>query len=155
MESKAVAIEFKDTFALKVRRLWCRLTTKRQPSRLIAHAEAEMRRAGLYDADSDYAGMIPEAVMKLVRVHASEGHSGFSHGLTLQVFNRVVNFKTLTPITDDPAEWMDVNDGRGPDKPVWQNCRDSALFSNDGGKTYYSVDDKDRALKTSAPATKA
>ena len=122
-------------------------------SNLEKHAEEEMRRAGLYDADSDYGGMIPEAVMKMVRALASEGHSGGSHALTMQIFNRVANFKTLTPITNDPTEWVNVADARQPDgetKPIFQNRRDCSLFSNDGGKTYYSVNDKDRTLKTAA-----
>ena len=73
-------------------------------SDLEAYAEAEMRRAGLYDKDADYAGMIPEAVMKLVKTHTAERHSGASHWLTLQVFNKVINYKPLTPLTDNPAE---------------------------------------------------
>lgn len=114
-------------------------------SNLEKHAEREMRRAGLYDADSDYGGMIPEAVMKLVRVHAAEGHSGGSHNLVMQIFNRVANFKTLTPITNSPDEWHEV----GTD--IWQNTRDSSFFSTDGGKTGYSIDDKERSIKTFAP----
>lgn len=119
-------------------------------SNLIRHAEEEMRRAGLYDKDSDYGGMIPEAVMKLVRALASEGHSGGSHAITMAIFNQVANFKTLTPITSDPTEWNNVADERQPGggkKPIFQNRRDPAMFSNDGGKTYYSVDDKDRKIK--------
>jgi hypothetical protein len=120
-------------------------------SNLLKHAEEEMRRAGLYDKDSDYGGMIPEAVMKLMRPFAEEGHSGMSASLTLEIFGRLARFKTLTPITNDPAEWMEVSEYMGPsEKGVWQNRRDSSFFSNDGGKTYYSVDDKDRILKTAS-----
>lgn len=110
-------------------------------SNLEAHAEAEMRRAGLYDKDADYAGMIPEAVMKLVKVHAAEGHSGASHWLTLQVFNKVINFKPLTPLTDNPAEWMQLGPDLMPDQ-TWQSCRQSSCFSKDGGKTWYDIDEK-------------
>lgn len=110
-------------------------------SNLEKHAEEEMRRAGLYDKDADYGGMIPEAVMKLVKAHASEGHSGGSHWLTMQIFNKVINFQTLTPLTDDPDEWMQL----GPDmmpKQTWQNRRQGSCFSEDGGKTYHDIDEK-------------
>lgn len=121
-------------------------------SLLIAHAEEEMRRAGLYDKDADYGGMIPDAVMKLVRALAEDGHSGGSHWLTLQIFNKVANFKTLTPITDDPTEWGSVAEYYSKDHPaVWQSRRDPTLFSGDGGKTYYSVDDPERKLVTAVP----
>ena len=123
---------------------------------LEAHAEKELRLAGLFEPDSDYGGAIGEAVMKLVRVFASEGHSGGSAQLTLAAFERVARFKSLTPITDDPAEWMDVTDmGADGSPPLWQNRRQSSCFSNDGGKTYYDVDAGDgRAVKPTAAASK-
>lgn len=113
-------------------------------SNLVRHAEQELRFAGLYGKDSDYDGMIAEAVMKLVKVHAEEGHSGMSHSLTLEVFNRVVRFKTLTPITNLNDEWMKVGKDMMPEgaKTCWQNKRTSSLFSHDGGKTYYDLDEK-------------
>jgi hypothetical protein len=109
-------------------------------SNLVEHAEREMKLAGLYDKDADYGGMIPEAVMALVRVHAEQGHSGMSHGLTMQIFNRVINFKTLTPITSNPDDWNDVAAASG--KPMWQNLRQPSIFSEDGGKTWYDINDK-------------
>lgn len=112
-------------------------------SNLVKHAEEEMRRAGLYDKYSDYGDLIPRAVMALVETHAAQRHSGGSHGLALDIFNRVVNFKTLTPITNDPTEWVDVAHYAGPKgEPLWQNRRDCRLFSHDGGKTHWNVDDK-------------
>jgi hypothetical protein len=100
-------------------------------SNLIRHAEEEMRRAGLYDADADYDGMIPEAVMKLMRPFAEEGHSGMSASITLEIFNRLARFKTLAPITNDPSEWMEVSEYGGlGTKSVHQNRRDGSLFSN-------------------------
>lgn len=117
-------------------------------SNLIEHAEREMRLAGLYDKGADYGGMLPDAVMALVKAHSQEGHSGMSHAITLRIFNLVINFKTLGPITNNPDEWMDVSEIGGPNgKPGWQNRRDPSLFSNDSGKTYYSVDDKERKIQ--------
>lgn len=110
---------------------------------LVEHAEREMRLAGLYDKDSDYGGMIPEAVLSLVRAHSKEGHSGGSHWLTLQIFNKVVNYKTLTPITSNPEEWF-KHDYQVAGKDSWQNIRQSSVFSQDGGKTWYDIDDPEK-----------
>lgn len=104
-------------------------------SRMESHAEVELRKAGLYDADADYGGAIAEAVMKLVRAHASEEHSGGSHHMTLSIFNKVINFKTLSPITSSPDEWTEVAED------LWQNRRQSSTFSKDGGKTWYDLDE--------------
>ena len=123
-------------------------------SKLVSHAEFEMKRVGLDKPDSDYDGMLYDAVLRLVKCFADDGHSGFSAMQTLKIFMRVAQFKTLSPITNDPSEWSDVSDMGGPDgKPVFQNRRDSACFSNDGGKTYYSVDDEKREVKVAQEAT--
>lgn len=112
-------------------------------SNLIKHAEREMRLAGLYDKDADYDGMIPEAVMALVETHSKQGHSGDSSWVTLSIFNKVINYKTLSPITSDPSEWMHVGDD--PDgTPVYQSNREPATFSQDGGKTWYNIDDPEK-----------
>lgn len=112
-------------------------------SKLIEHADREMRLAGLYNGDSDYAGMIPDAVMALVEAHSKQDHSGGSHGLTLEIFNRVINFKTLTPIGSTPDEWF-KHDYQTAGRDCWQNIRQSSVFSQDGGKTWYDIDDPEK-----------
>ena len=112
-------------------------------SNLVKHAEYEMRKAGLYDGDADYAGMIPEAVMALVKAHSEQGHSGGSHYLVLEIFNKVVNYKTLTPISSDPDEWC-KHDYQAGGHSCWQNTRQSSCFSQDGGQTWYDIDDPDK-----------
>lgn len=110
-------------------------------SNLLKHAEFEMRKAGLYNADSVYGGMIPEAVLALVKAHSEQGHSGGSHYTVLGIFNIVANFKTLTPITSSPDEWF-KHDYQTAGKDCWQNIRQSSIFSQDGGKTWYDIDDR-------------
>ena len=113
---------------------------------LVEHAKEEMRRAGLYDADSDYNGMIAEAVEELVTKFAAQGHSGFSAQLTLAVFDKVARFDTLTPLTSDPAEWMEVESGK-----MWQSRRKHSTFSTDGGRTWYDLNDKPSGVAIDAP----
>jgi len=105
-------------------------------------AKKELQLAGLFDKDSDYDGMIGEAVMDLIQKFADQGHSGFSAGLTTSIFNKLAEYKPLTELTDNPEEWMDVNDARSPDhKPDWQSKRCPTCFSTDEGKTYYDLDE--------------
>jgi hypothetical protein len=114
---------------------------------LVDHADFEMKRAGLFDKDSDYGGMLGKAVLELVKLFAKQGHSGFSAMLTLDVFDKVAKFKTLTPITSDPDEWFDVRENIGGDEPLWQSKRNPAMFSNDGGKTWYDIDEPEKKMK--------
>jgi hypothetical protein len=104
-------------------------------SNLVAHAQRELMLAGLFDSDADYDGEVGSLVLELVKTFSSFGHSGGSAMLTLSLFERLVQFKTLAPITNNPDEWIEV----GPE--VWQNCRQGSVFSVDAGKTFYDIDE--------------
>jgi len=104
-------------------------------SNLTEHAELELKLAGLHEPDADYEGAIYTAVMELVEVFSKQGHSGFSASMVLDIFNKVASFKNLEPIGTTQDEWVEVSEG------LWQNKRNSELFSKDGGKTWYNVND--------------
>lgn len=106
---------------------------------LVDFAEKELKLAGLFDADSDYDGMIGPAALDIVKVFAEQGHSGYSAALVTSIVEKLMRWQPLTPITSDPDEWMDLS---GHEMPMWQNRRDCAAFSRDGGKTWYHLDDE-------------
>ena len=95
-------------------------------------ARSELRRAGLFDKDSDYGGMLAEAVMRLIEVFADEGHSGFSASMATSLFERLSRFEPITPLTGEEGEWNEV----GPD--MWQNRRCSHVFKEADGHAYDS-----------------
>jgi hypothetical protein len=109
---------------------------------LTDHARAELKAAGLFDKDSDYDGMLGDAVMELVEKFADQGHSGFSAHLTLDIFATVAAYKPLGPITTRSEEWMHIADDVAGQPNLWQNTRRSSSFSTDGGKTFYDIDDR-------------
>lgn len=96
-------------------------------SNLEQFAKEELTRAGLFDEDSDYGGMLGHAVMKMVKVFADEGHSGFSASMAVAAFSKLVRFEPLTPLTGDDDEWGEVDDG------VFQNIRCSHVFKDKTG----------------------
>ena len=108
---------------------------------LVDHALEELHRAGLFDEDSDYGGMLGDAVVDLIKVFAEQGHSGMSAAMVSALFDKLSRFQTLTPITANPDEWNDVSDMCG--EPFWQNKRDATYFSEDGGETWWNLDDDD------------
>lgn len=110
-------------------------------SALVVHAESELRRAGLFDPNSDYNGDIGYSVLHLVKEFARQGHSGASAAMTSTLFNELVHFNAIAPLTDNPDEWMEVADG------IWQSNRQADAFSKDGGKTYYLVDNAHEVFK--------
>ncbi len=97
---------------------------------IVTFARTELERAGYFDADSDYGGMIGPAVLKMVEEFAEEGHSGFSAALASRLFTRLVAFKPLTPLTGADDEWTEVSDG------MWQNKRCPTVFKRADGAAY-------------------
>lgn len=95
-------------------------------SNLELHAKKEMEIAGLFDKDSDYGGLLGEAVMKMVKVFADEGHSGFSANMAITIFEKVARFEPLTPLTGADDEWNEVGHG------IFQNNRCSHVFKENG-----------------------
>lgn len=101
---------------------------------LIQHAKSELEIAGMFGPESAYGGMIGEAVMELVELFAKQGHSGMSASLTLALFKKVADYKTLTPITGQDDEWTEVSFDEG----LYQNKRLSSVFKKGkDGKPYY------------------
>lgn len=115
-----------------------------EESPLIEHAKSELQRVGLMLPDSDYDGMLGKAALELIETFASQGHSGMSAQVVAGLFSTLVQFKPLSPLTNDPDEWMQVHEGMldPAEPPLWQNKRDPAAFSNDGGGSYYLVNEK-------------
>lgn len=77
-------------------------------SNLVDHARRELKIAGLFDKDSDYGGMLGDAIMKMVEQFADEGHSGFSAMMAISAFQKVAAFEPLTPLTGSDDEWGEV-----------------------------------------------
>ena len=102
----------------------------KQKGNMERYAENELRAAGLYDEDSDYSGMLAEAVMELVKVFSDQGHSGFSAHRTIQLFSKVAAFEPLIPLQGTDDEWNECGSG------VFQNKRCSHVFKNKDGQAY-------------------
>lgn len=110
-------------------------------SSFVTWARSEIERAGLFDQDSDYEGMLGTEVMRMVETFSAAGHSGFSAQLAASIFARLSAWKPLTPITDAPDEWMHIDEDMAGEPNLWQSRRQPSLFSHDGGKTYYDLDE--------------
>lgn len=93
-------------------------------SNLVNHAKEELERLG---NDSDFN----DGIIRIVQAFADMGHSGGSASYATPLINNLLQFKNLTPLTDDPSEWMHVGDD------MWQNRRNSEAFSNDRGVTHW------------------
>lgn len=100
-------------------------------SNLVEHAKRELT---LIDNDEEFNN----SIIKAVEGFASYGHSGGSAGAGIHILYDLLNFKNLSPLTDDLKEWIQhTEDVVGVEGGVWQSRRNSEAFSNDRGKNYY------------------
>ena len=84
-----------------------------------------------------------EGYLNVIQAFADMGHSGGSAFVAIPVINRLLQFKNLKPLTDNPDEWQHhTEEVYGAPGGVWQNRRNPEAFSSDGGKTYYILSEK-------------
>lgn len=93
-------------------------------SNLVDHARRELEILGCTEEDI-------LDIEKVIRAFADIGTSGSQASWMIPIINKLLMFQPLTPLTDEPDEWVEV----GPN--VWQNSRNSEAFSEDNGRTYY------------------
>lgn len=112
---------------------------KREPdSNLYRYAKTELERAGLFDEDSDYGGMLGDAALEIVALFAKQGHSGFSAEMTTSIVSKLMRHEPLTPLTFERDEWTEILPG------TWQNRRKFSVFSDDNLATWYDLDEPGR-----------
>lgn len=93
---------------------------------LSQYAKAELRAAGLFDPDADFDGAVATNVVALIETFAGYGHSGASAEQTVAIFERLVHYLPLTPLTGEEDEWVRVDDN------IEQNKRCPRIFRNGG-----------------------
>jgi hypothetical protein len=128
-----------------------RIQERDDDSNLIAYAKSELQRAGMFDNDSDYGGMLGDAALDIVKVFSRQGHSGYSAAMTTAIVEKLMRFEPLTPLTYAEDEWNDVGDLSST--TLWQNKRKSTVFSEDHGLTYYDINEEDRPIHQGRAAT--
>lgn len=105
-------------------------------SNLVNHARRELQLVGEDEVTI-------EGYLGVIQAFADMGHSGGSASVAIPVITELLQFKNLTPLTDDPEEWMHVAEEMWGEKDgVYQNRRNGEAFSYDKGKTYYLLSDE-------------
>ncbi len=95
----------------------------------IKHAKREFEILG-WPGDCETQAMICDNIIDLLKVVSNQGHSGSSLPYLVSLFDKLVKFDPISPLTGDDSEWNEVGDG------LYQNKRDSAVFK-EHGKAYW------------------
>jgi len=104
------------------------------------HAREEFRAAGWMDENGDIKdemqAMICANVLDLLNVFAEQGHSGSSGAYAINMFDRLVEFKCIAPLTGEDWEWNDTGHN------VYQNRRCSSVFKDKETGECHDIDGK-------------
>ena len=100
-------------------------------SNILAHANVELDRIGMTEDSADEMNRaMRKHILHMMKEFAEEGHSGFSASYAISILTRLMDFKPLSPLTGDDAEWNEVGEGH------YQNKRRSSVFKSADGSCY-------------------
>ena len=72
-------------------------------------------------------------ILELLETFAKQDHSSFSANYILNIFNKLVKFKPLSPLTGEDDEWIEVYNDEN--EIAYQNKRCSSVFKTIDTKT--------------------
>lgn len=105
-------------------------------SSLYKHANRELEFAGYFDGD-EMNKMMANHVLELVKVFATQGHSGLSAPFCIDLFSTLAKYEPLRPLQGTDDEWNQISD------TCWQNNRCSQIFKElmpDGSYECYNIE---------------
>lgn len=115
---------------------------------LLEHAKRELKLAGydisdkgceMHDDEESFKGYVNSCARnayELIETLSKADHSGMSIGITLDIFNKLAKWKTLTPLTNNPDEWIQLSEW---ESVGYQSKRNPSCFTSDF-KTYHDID---------------
>ena len=99
-------------------------------SNLVDYAKDELKRIGMIDSGEACNDWATKAILDLIELFASQGHSGFTAPYVVKAFSRLAMFKPISPLTGKDDEWDDIDDG------FFQNKRYASVFKDKDGTAY-------------------
>lgn len=116
-------------------------TEREENSNIMRHAKRELELWGgpgySPEMDADFCSRI----LDVMRIFTSMGHSGLSASIFTGVTKALMDWENLTPLTDNPAEWVSLGARHFDGQVMYQSSRRPEAFSTDGGKTYRLQDE--------------
>ena len=110
---------------------------------------AEQELARIKKDEDGMQKMMNEHILKIVRLFADEGHSGFSANYAINVLTMLLRYLPLTAIEDNPEDWNKCSDDMYQHKRcghIFKNKdhfdgqaynSEGRVFSSDNGQTWF------------------
>lgn len=101
-------------------------------SKLVEHAKNEFEILG-WPGNCEMQKWVCDNIIGLLKTFSSQGHSGYTAPYVINIFNKLANFETISPLTGEDDEWETSFDYDG----IQQNKRDSRVFKRPDGTAYF------------------
>jgi hypothetical protein len=120
-------------------------------SNLVEWAKKELNHIG--GENDEMQQEMNKDILQIVEVFSEQGHSGFSASYALNIIKRLLDWKPITSLTGEDSEWVEVSERKGLSFQQNNRCSsvfrenndnstayyiDGKVFSNDGGKSWYT-----------------
>lgn len=106
-------------------------------SKLVEHAETELRL--LQGNEDKWEDQLDKDTLEVVKLIASQGHSGMSLAVLQARLDKLLNYKALSPLTGEDSEWDTT---LSPETAI--NKRDYSVFRDvKTGRVYNSKTGED------------
>jgi|SRR5690554_633741 len=99
-------------------------------SNLVDHIRREMP-----ESDDEMQNSMREHLIRMGKLFAAEGHSGFSASYAIAALQKLLNFEPMGPLTGEPDEWLWLD---YDDEMKAQNKRCGHVFMRADGTAYDS-----------------
>src|SRR5699024_8202480 len=114
---------------------------------MVEWAERELNR--IEKDDDGMQEMMNKNILDIVKAFSEQGHSNFSATYAIQLIERLLSWKPITPLTGEDNEWNEVGDGMYQNKrcsTVFKKGKDSTtaydiegkIFTRDNGETWFT-----------------
>lgn len=100
---------------------------------MVAHANSEVTLAGL---DAVTAASYMQAVQGFANLNLTNDD--------IAQITKLLNMENITPLTTNPSDWTQISD------TLWTNSRNEHVYSQDGGNSYYVMDDLNQVFSVVA-----
>ena len=103
---------------------------------MVEKAKREFEILGWNNTNDEMQKLMCENVIELLETFAKQGHSGFSAGYAIDLFEKLVKHEPLSSLTGNDNEWDDLSKF-GSVEPSFQNNRFSEVFKRSDGSAYW------------------
>ena len=119
-------------------------TTEKKDSGLVRFAKDEFKILGWDKSEDKMQKEVCNDIIELLSVLSKQGHSGFSIGYVLNLFNKLANYIPISPLTGNDDEWIDVSDNG----TMYHNRRCPFVFKDGKDGRAYDINLNPDGVKT-------